>query len=236
MPKRQCQIWYICILLLTLAPACTDVEERYSGVLQEINLKETELKRNFKSAISEREREHIRNKAYPHIFYTIEQILFEEWYGTAWDFYGTTEIPKTGKIACGYFVSTVLRDAGFPIERRKLAQQSSENIIKTLVEDKYISRYSNTAIEAFEQDLVQQGDGFYILGLDTHVGFLRVLNGKAFIIHSSYSWWGGVKREWVGKSDVVVKSKYRVLGKISDNDELLEKWLVDKLIKTKTKS
>src|SRR5678815_2190781 len=38
---------------------------------------------------------------------TIYSEIFSSWYGTAWDFNGTTEVPQQGKIACGYFVSTV---------------------------------------------------------------------------------------------------------------------------------
>src|SRR5678815_5098001 len=38
---------------------------------------------------------------------TIYSEIFPSWYGTAWDFNGTTEVPQQGKIACGYFVSTV---------------------------------------------------------------------------------------------------------------------------------
>jgi hypothetical protein len=44
----------------------------------------------------------------------------------------TSETPGRGEIACGYFVSTVLRDAGFGVERVRLAQQASERIVRTL--------------------------------------------------------------------------------------------------------
>ena len=47
----------------------------------------------------------------------VEKEIFPHWYDTKYDFYGQTETPGKGKIACGYFVSTVLRDIGVPIER-----------------------------------------------------------------------------------------------------------------------
>ena len=50
--------------------------------------------------------------------------LLPAWYGTPWDFNGTSEVPQQGKIACGYFVSTILRDAGWKVERVRLAQQA----------------------------------------------------------------------------------------------------------------
>src|SRR5690606_907796 len=54
------------------------------------------------------------------------------WYGTEWDFEGHTAIPNEGKIACGYFVSTTLRDMGLNINRYKLAQQHGLNEARTI--------------------------------------------------------------------------------------------------------
>ena len=34
--------------------------------------------------------------------------IFPYWYGTDWDFNGTTQKPNEGKIACGYFVTCLL--------------------------------------------------------------------------------------------------------------------------------
>ena len=55
------------------------------------------------------------------------------WLGTPYDFNGTAEKPGDGKIACGYFVSTVIRDTGFRVNRFKFAQQPSENILRTFI-------------------------------------------------------------------------------------------------------
>lgn len=60
---------------------------------------------------------------------------FNYWKGTAWSFNGTTKEPKKGKIACGYFVTTVLQDAGFDIQRVKWAQVASETMIKAMTKD-----------------------------------------------------------------------------------------------------
>lgn len=46
------------------------------------------------------------------------------WEGTPWTFEGHTSVPNKGSIACGYFVSTTLRDVGLNLNRYKLAQQS----------------------------------------------------------------------------------------------------------------
>ena len=35
----------------------------------------------------------------------ISDSLFSYWYGTPWNFNGTTKVPKQGSIACGFFVT-----------------------------------------------------------------------------------------------------------------------------------
>ena len=62
------------------------------------------------------------------------------WYGTKWSFEGHTSIPMQGEIACGYLVSTTLRDIGININRYRLAQQSPVNVAKTINIDKVISK------------------------------------------------------------------------------------------------
>lgn len=71
---------------------------------------------------------------------TITQTILPSWVGTKWDFNGTTQIPQQGSIACGYFVTTVLQDGGVKLNRVKLAQCASEQMITTLVQPKLIKR------------------------------------------------------------------------------------------------
>ncbi len=62
--------------------------------------------------------------------------FFRSWYNTPWTFHGHSQIPGVGSIACGYFVTTTLRDMGFNIPPRiKWAQQASEYLIKKISSD-----------------------------------------------------------------------------------------------------
>ena len=155
------------------------------------------------------------------------------WYETQWDFYGTTETPKEGKIACGYFVTTVLRDAGLRVERARLAQQASEKIIQSLTKEAYIKRFRRVKIEDFVEAIEKWGEGFYIVGLDFHVGFIVNDGEKVYFIHSSYAEPYQVIKEIAVDSKVLAGSNYRVVGKISADNELLTKWLLQKNIPTK---
>ena len=66
------------------------------------------------------------------LYNLVSKGLVENWVGTPWDFNGTARTPKQGSIACGYFVMNTLSDIGFKIERVKLAQVASSEMIKKL--------------------------------------------------------------------------------------------------------
>jgi len=151
--------------------------------------------------------------------------IFPYWYGTKWSFSGVTEMPNEGSIACGYFVTTTLRDAGYPINRVKLAQCASEEMIKNLVGEKYIKRFSNVKIEDFEKQLKQFGKGLYVVGLDNHTGFLLVSDKDNYFIHSGGAYPFQVVKEKILESSILIKSKYRVIGKVSSDKLFLQKWV-----------
>ena len=104
------------------------------------------------------------------------------WYGTPWDFNGITEVPGQGKIACGYFVTTTLRDAGMKINRVKLAQCVSQNLLWDLCRD--FKKYSDRSLEYFVHDIEKTGYGLYIVGLDNHTGYIFNDGEDVWFIHS----------------------------------------------------
>ncbi len=147
----------------------------------------------------------------------ISNSIFPFWYGTIWGFNGTTEQPRKGRIACGYFVTTVLRDAGFDIAREKMAQMPSEKMIKELLPAKYITRYSNIEIDNFVKKLGPPQHKLYIVGLDTHIAFLMGENNNWYMVHSSGRWPFCVVKEKALNSKTLKKSNYKVVGRLSDN-------------------
>ncbi|MDZ4758088.1 MAG: hypothetical protein SGJ10_08120 [Bacteroidota bacterium] len=146
----------------------------------------------------------------------ITEKIFPFWYSTLYDFNGTTEQPRKGKIACGYFVATILRDAGFDIKREKMAQMPSEKMIRELLLDKYITRYSNIDIEDFVKKLGPPQNKLYIVGLDTHIAFLMGEENTWYMVHSSGRWPFCVIKEKALESKTLKKSNYKVVGRLSD--------------------
>lgn len=136
------------------------------------------------------------------------------WYGTSWNFYGTSEIPGKGSIACGYFVTTVIRDAGISINRVKMAQCPSEEMIKNLCEKTTLKRFSNKTLNEFVTSIRSMGYGLYITGLDYHTGFIYNDGNEVYFIHASYATPKCVVKEIASSSSVLNSSKYRVIGKL----------------------
>jgi hypothetical protein len=160
------------------------------------------------------------------VFTTIvTQTIIPNWIGTAWNFNGTSETPQKGSIACGYFVTTILRDAGVLLARTKLAQCASEQMITSLIQSKYIRRFSNVTMDTFIQSIQQQGYGLYIVGLDNHTGFIYNDGKEIYFIHSTFVGTRNVQKEKAAASWVLRQSKYKVLGKISTDENVLRKWI-----------
>ncbi len=156
---------------------------------------------------------------------SITETIVPAWIGTEWAYSGTTEVPQKGSIACGYFVTTVLRDAGLPLARIKLAQCASEEMIKKLVGEKYIKRFSNASFKAFISFLQNNQKGLYIIGLDNHTGFILKDEQDIWFIHSTFIGNGKVQKEDAVESTILQNSSYKIIGKISADDAVLNRWI-----------
>lgn len=150
------------------------------------------------------------------------------WYGTPWDFNGCTAVPNDGEIACGYFVSTTLRDMGVLVNRYKLAQQgglqeaksiamSAANLVPSVSQSKLLER------------LKQFSPGLYFVGLDYHVGFLYLHKGQRFFIHSNF-YEDKVMTENADYSPGFASNRY-CFAKITGNHSLALSWLMEKEMK-----
>ena len=204
----------------------------YESKLKAVAAERLKIADEYKKAANQTARKEILQRARQVFVASINDDIFPDWYGTKWDFYGTTEKPGEGKIACGYFVSTVLRDAGLKVNRVSLAQQASENIIKSLTSEPFITRYHNLSLEKFTAEIEKLGAGLYVVGLDFHVGFLYHDGAKLYFVHSSYVEPSETIKEPASASPVLRATKYRVVGKISDDDALILKWLDQTAIPT----
>lgn len=131
------------------------------------------------------------------------------WKDTPWSFGGTTRKPKSGNIACGYFVTNTLSDFGIKIERVFLAQQPSSVMIKKLCSD---IKYFTQRKDLENYILKQPKNTVYIVGLDFHTGFITREDKDTYFIHSNYIRNKGVVKENTESSQALNSSKTYMIG------------------------
>jgi hypothetical protein len=210
------------------AAATEPGEITYGDALLLIAGKRSSVAADYRKASGRAAREEALTEAGDLLRTSVDETLFPYWYGTKWDYNGTTEVPGQGTIACGYFVTTVLRDAGVRLDRVKLARMASERMIKCLAGESHIRRFRNAPLADFVADIAEWGEGLYIVGLDTHTGFIVHTGEDIFFVHSQGYGSEEVVRERAAKSPVLRSSRYRVLGKISEDDAFIDRWLCGK--------
>ncbi len=174
------------------------------------------------------ERKNLQPKTLTHaqdyLFDILTDSIFPYWNQTTWDFNGITETPRKGDIACGYFVTTTLRDVGISVQRYKLAQQAATNIVKKLCEPTSFKRFN--ALEKLQNHLQkQEGNHIFVIGLDYHVGFVVKENNNLFFVHSNYINRAGVIKEPLHTSQAIDASNAYVIGNLLTNKSLIQKWL-----------
>jgi len=149
--------------------------------------------------------------------------LLPRWTGTPWAFYGDADEPGVEPVACGYYVSGILRDAGLRVERQRLAQQAAEHIIQTFVPEERIRRFRDASAADVVAHVAQR-DGVWIVGLDFHVGFLVAEEGVVRFCHSTFVDAEGALCEDPLASPGFV-SRYRVVGELL-GDDVVRGWIM----------
>jgi hypothetical protein len=200
-------------------------KRKYDKTLADIEKYRKTLKRKYHSANTAKKAELLKQADE----YLTEQLIgnvFPAWYGTPWDFNGTSQTPGEGLIACGYFVSAPLIHLGFKFNRIKMSQQASSRIILSFIEKPTLIRtHQITIYEFLDKVEHEQGNGIYIVGLDTHTGFLHVKDGQYRFIHSSYF---PMKRYVLSEDAIGLNplsiSKWRYAGKLFA-PHMIKKWL-----------
>lgn len=150
-----------------------------------------------------------------------EHQVFPHWVGTKWDYNGYTNTPGPDKIiACGYFVSTTLKHMGFKWNRFNLAKMYSLQIVEKTCSD--IQKYTDK--REMIHAVLNKPDNLYIVGLDSHVGFILKRDKAVWFVHSNYYGSVGPEKEIAVLSDALESSSTYYIGTFF-NESNIEKWL-----------
>lgn len=202
----------------------------YSSIKSSINTSRKQLSQSYKISTNKSETlQQVREK----FTNQLTNEIIPQWYGTKWSFDGYTEIPKTGSIACGYFVSTTLRDMGFNLNRYKLAQKAPYHEAKVIACGTTIETLQKKSKEELKSYFLKnKKDGLYFIGLDLHVGYILKDKENVYLIHSNFINNTGPVKEKIEDCKVLNSSVYHFCD-ITYNDVLLKKWLNNEVIATK---
>lgn len=210
-------------------------QDNYQEILKRLQSQRQILGRRYAEATPD-QRASLLLEAVAYVERTLISQLFPAWDGTGWDFNGTSQRPGEGTIACGYFVTTLLRDAGWCLPRIKLARQPSQTIIRSVCEPRSIRILHAKPMSDFISYLESHGEGLYIVGLDTHTGFVAFYGDSIAFIHASYYRppCAVVTEPLVGRNPLN-DSKYRMVGKILGS-AMMHQWLTGECIEMKVKT
>jgi len=197
----------------------------YKALISNLELSKLALKKRYQASRSNKEKDAVLNEAREQVLEVITNSVFPAWYGTIWAYSGMTTQPREGFIACGYFVTTVLKQTGLSINRVKLAQAASETMINAINNKRHMKRFRKVALPKFVNAVKELGAGLFIVGLDNHTGFLFYDEKVVYFIHSSYQFPFSVLKEKALESQILQDSKYRVIGKLFNDNAAMRRWL-----------
>jgi len=202
------------------------MSEAYQLTLADIKEQQTNFAKVYKKAKTEQEKQETLTLAGRYLEEIVANDIVYYWYGTGFDKEGTTASPGSGRIACSYFVVTMLTEAGLIVDRIKLSQQSAESIVRTLAGTENVTRCVNP--DEVEVLLKKKGVGLYFIGFNYHVGYLYYDGTDIYLIHASPLPPGTVSRIPMQGARSFEYSNYYDIGKLTDNKTLVINWLTGK--------
>lgn len=216
--------------LVETAPKDTHLlQVRYSKCSTQLQKKQWKLREEYLKCVSPSQRDSIEKVASSLLMEYLCDSLANYWLGTPWDFNGYTASPNQGQVACGYLVSTLLKQGGFNLNRFKLAQQYSHSIANTLCDT--VKTY--TTLESLIKAIRTKADNIWIVGLDNHVGMIVKRNGALYFLHASYYPPKCAVKEPVYTSPALAYSTVYVSGPMLGNSSATKAWLKGSYISIK---
>lgn len=200
--------------------------ETYLVLSRDLNRHRDRLSAKLAAATTPAEEEAVVAEARTLLEYALPRLM-HCWLGTPWDFHGSAHQPGTDAVACGYFVSSVLQDAGFNVEWGALAQQPSQSIIATFLPREDMTIRVGDEYDEFMDAMQAMEPGIYLVGLDSHVGFLLVAPDQLRFIHASGSPPQCVVNESREEAGTLKRSRYRVVGNLTANHAVVQSWLAN---------
>lgn len=209
----------------------------YESALTAFAARQATLAKQFKDANS-KDKAAVRILARSAILAFIDDTVFPSWQGTPWGLGKNSTATRPHQpemvVGCSYFVTSVLQNAGLKLSNRyKFAQAPALFIQRSLAPQKRdLHIFYSIPADQLERRLAAVGDGLYVIGLNNHVGFVRVKAGAVRFVHASYTGDQVVTDEALVDAEAIHNSRkagYFVTPVFAD-DRLIDHWLTGKAV------
>jgi hypothetical protein len=189
--------WTGCQARAEQEPAAVAVEASgaadFEATLATIEGERRRLAGLYAAADGEERKAALRAEARAYVRAAIVREIFPAWFGMSWGLgpNSTADRPHAPgmTVACGYFVSSVLENAGLRLGTRfTYAQAPALHVQKTLAPAAGdLHRYFSISGQALADRIAGLGEGLYIIGLANHIGFVVVDAAGVRLVHASYT-------------------------------------------------
>ncbi len=182
----------------------TMCDGEYNQLTSCIASQRTKFKTAYESSSTSEDKEKVVELASNFVIDSLIQKVLPAWYGTSYKYGSNSQKPREGHIDCGHFVTTTLHDVGFNLPNpNALAQYASLHIMQTMMKPKSSGlRLRNIAqsylnlgrtyhqpewtAQTLDADIRKWGRGVYIIGLDSHIGYIVNDGNNTAFVHASY--------------------------------------------------
>lgn len=218
---------------VALASAQAGPRASYDATLLAIEAERRRLAGRYERADSEAHRAAIRAEARTFVTTAIVDELLPAWLGMPWGLGRNSTANRAHApgmtVACGYFVSAVLENAGLRVQTRfSYAQAPALQVQRTLAPGSgEVHRYFSVPGETLAAEIAGLGAGLYIIGLSNHIGFVVVDAAGVRLVHASYTGDQVVTSEPLATAQAIANSRAKgyFVSPVMHDDRLADLWL-----------
>lgn len=200
--------------------------ESYEKAKLFLRQRQSIFSQQYKSPITESTADLIEREALRFFTEYMYDSLAPYWLGTGYSKTGKSTTPGNGVVSPQHFVEQLLIDAGLGFRVAPELELSPSEWVGHILIERNVKRYNSSTMTSFVQELKQMSDGFYLLALDDHIGFIRIQGEELNFLHVSDQRPFCVVIEDAEQSKTISQSKIKVLGLLSGAHELIEFWLL----------
>ena len=202
------------------------LEEAYRMTLRDINKERLSLARQYMNAKNHAQEMLALDKAAKYLGEVVANEVTYYWYGQRFDKEKAIQGLGSNVMPDSYFVVKMLTEVGLKADKQQLLRKNATLITQNL--SRQSKRYDS--LEDVKQLTKTKGTGLYIMAFNSYIAFLFNDGLDVYVIHALPQPLHTVARLSIDDAHFLAEATHYDVGKLSDNKELIRKWLEGKTI------